>query len=76
MSAMVSVSYPDYDQPLGANNTVNLQTLGQGYHYLTGQSTGTTVSHNGPPTIRLTLSTFPSCGWTTQSRSGHRIRCR
>jgi hypothetical protein len=40
MSAMVSVSYPNYDQPLGANNTVNLQTLGQGYHYITGQATG------------------------------------
>ncbi len=41
MSAMVSVSYPDYDQPLGPNNTVNLKTLGQGFHYLTGQQTGT-----------------------------------
>jgi len=41
MSAMVSVSYPNYDQPLGANNTVNLQTLGQGYHYVTGEATGT-----------------------------------
>ena len=40
MSAMVSVSYPNYDQPLGANNTVNLKTLGQGYHYITGQATG------------------------------------
>ena len=42
MSAMVSVSYPDYDQPLGGQNSVNLKTLGQGYHYLTGQATGTT----------------------------------
>jgi hypothetical protein len=41
MSAMVSVSYPNYDQPLGANNTVNLQTLGQGYHYVTAETTGT-----------------------------------
>ena len=41
MSAMVSVSYPNYDQPLGANNTVNLQTLGQGYHYTTAETTGT-----------------------------------
>jgi hypothetical protein len=42
MSAMVSVSYPDYDQPLGGQDSVNLKTLGQGYHYLTGQATGTT----------------------------------
>jgi hypothetical protein len=42
ISAMVSVSYPNYDQPLGDQNTVNLQTLGQGYHYLTGQATGQT----------------------------------
>jgi hypothetical protein len=42
ISAMVSVSYPNYDQPLGTQNTVNLQTLGQGYHYLTGQATGQT----------------------------------
>ena len=41
MSAMVSVSYPDYDQPLNADKTVNLKTLGQGYHYITGQQTGT-----------------------------------
>src|SRR5579862_1443667 len=41
MSAMLSVSYPDYSQPLGAQNAVNLKTLGQGYHYLTGQPTGT-----------------------------------
>jgi len=41
MSAMISVSYPNYSEPLGDKNTVNLQTLGQGYHYLTGQATGT-----------------------------------
>jgi hypothetical protein len=41
MSAMVSVSYPDYDQPLAGQNNVNLKTLGQGYHYITGQQTGT-----------------------------------
>jgi len=40
MSAMVEVSYPNYDQPLGDQNTVNLQTLGQGFHYITGQATG------------------------------------
>ena len=42
MSAMVEVSYPVYSQPLGAQNTVNLQTLGQGFHYLVGQQAGTT----------------------------------
>jgi len=41
MSAMVSVSYPDYDQPLNPDKSVNLKTLGQGYHYITGQQTGT-----------------------------------
>jgi hypothetical protein len=41
MSAMVEVSYPDYDQPIGPDKKVNLKTLGQGYHYLTGQATGT-----------------------------------
>lgn len=37
---MIEVGYPDYDQPLGAGNKPNFQTLGQGYHYMVGQSTG------------------------------------
>jgi hypothetical protein len=40
MSAMIQVGYPDYDQPLDASGQPNLKTLAQGYHYVTGQSTG------------------------------------
>ena len=39
MSVMVEVGYPDYDQPLDAAGQPNLKTLGQGYHYVTGQAT-------------------------------------
>ena len=69
MSAMVSVSYPDYDQPLGANNTVNLKTLGQGYHYLTGQATGTSglaqwTSNNPADVINISFLKLGDPGHT------------
>ncbi len=37
-SAMIEVSYPDYTQPLDSAQQPNLKTLGQGFHYLVGQS--------------------------------------
>jgi len=36
ISAQVEVSYPDFDQPLGANQQVNFQTMAQGFHYTIG----------------------------------------
>ncbi len=69
MSAMVSVSYPDYDNPLGANNTVNMKTLGQGYHYLTGQATGTSglaqwTSNNPADVINISFLKLGDPGHT------------
>ncbi|MGA9555490.1 MAG: hypothetical protein WBR11_01460 [Terriglobales bacterium] len=42
LSAMLEVSYPDYDQPLDAQGNPNFKTLGQGYHYVAGQGTAGT----------------------------------
>jgi len=36
ISAQVEVAYPDFDQPLGANQQVNFQTKAQGFHYTIG----------------------------------------
>jgi hypothetical protein len=41
LSCMIETAYPDYSQPMGANSQPNLKTLGQGFHYVVGQSTGT-----------------------------------
>ena len=51
---MVSVSYPDYDQPLDPDKTVNLKTLGQGYHYITGQRRERAASRSGLRITQLT----------------------
>jgi hypothetical protein len=38
-SVLMSVAYPEYDQPLDANGKPNLKTLAQGLHYQLGQTT-------------------------------------
>ena len=79
MSAMVSVSYPDYDNPLGANNTVNLKTLGQGYHYLTGQATGTSglaqwTSNNPADVINISFLKLGDPGHTISQWPANQVQ--
>lgn len=41
LSCMIETAYPDDAQPLGPNKQPNLKTLGQGFHYVVGQTNGT-----------------------------------
>jgi hypothetical protein len=41
LSCMIETAYPDDTNPMGTNKQPNLITLGQGLHYVVGQSTST-----------------------------------